>query len=75
MATKDENKLVGNEMQKKKKVRLGKDGKVLENVDAKHEGDGEAGVDPQVEQLNDMPNDPTDRPLERPAKKSSGARE
>jgi len=65
MATKEENKLVGNEMQKKRKVRLGKEGKVLEDVDTKHDGDAEAGVDPQQEQLNDMPNDPTDRPLEK----------
>ncbi|MBL1408961.1 hypothetical protein [Sphingobacterium faecale] len=65
MATKDENKLVGNKMQKTKKVRLSSEGKVLEGVDAKHDGDAEAGVDPQDEQLNDMPNDPTDRPLEK----------
>ncbi|MDR2283608.1 MAG: hypothetical protein LBE37_10380 [Sphingobacterium sp.] len=65
MATKDENKLVGNKMQKTKKVRLSSEGKVLEDVDAKHDGDAEAGVDAQEEQLNDMPNDPTDRPLEK----------
>lgn len=65
MATKDENKLVGNEMQKKYKVRLSKKGKVLEEVDKKHDGDAEAGVDPQEEQLNDMPNNPTDMPLEK----------
>lgn len=64
MATKEENKLVGNEMEKKKKVRLSSKGKVLEDVDVKHDGDAEAGVDPQEEQINDMPNDPTDRPLE-----------
>ncbi|HMR20382.1 MAG TPA: hypothetical protein PKA53_13850 [Sphingobacterium sp.] len=71
MATKDENKLVGNEMHKKKKVRLGKDGKELVDVATKHEGDGEAGVDPQTEQLNDMPNDPTDRPLEPASRRKS----
>jgi len=64
MATKDEKKLVGNEMEKKKKVWLSSKGKVLEDVDVKHDGDAEAGVDPQEEQINDMPNDPTDRPLE-----------
>lgn len=64
MATKDENKLVGNEMQKKKKVRLSSEGKILEDAETKHDGDAEAGVDPQEEQINDMPNDPTDRPLE-----------
>ncbi len=65
MATKNENRLVGTEMQKKKKVRIGKDGEVIEDVDVKHDGDAEAGVDPQQEQLNDTPNDPTDRPRER----------
>lgn len=65
MATKNENRLVGTEMQKKKKVRIGKDGEVIEDADVRHDGDAEAGVDPQQEQLNDTPNDPTDRPRER----------
>jgi len=65
MATKNENRLVGKEMEKKKKVRIGKDGEVIEDADTKHDGDAEAGVDPQQEQLNDTPNDPTDRPRER----------
>ncbi|NGM62313.1 hypothetical protein G5B30_10350 [Sphingobacterium sp. SGG-5] len=65
MATKNENRLVGKEMEKKKKVRIGKDGEVIEDADIKHDGDAEAGVDPQQEQLNDTPNDPTDRPRER----------
>lgn len=64
MATKDENKLLGNEMVKKKKIRMGSKGKVLENADIKHDGDAEAGLDPQQEHINDMPNDPTDKPLE-----------
>lgn len=71
MATKEENKLVGNEMEKKKKVRLSSKGKVLEDVDVKHDGDAEAGVDPEEEQLNDMPNDPTERPLEPTAHKKN----
>jgi hypothetical protein len=65
---------VGNEMQKRKKVRLGKDGKELVDVDNKNDGDGEAGVDPQEEQLNDMPNNPTDRPKE-PKKVTRSSRE
>ncbi|TDQ80009.1 hypothetical protein [Sphingobacterium yanglingense] len=65
MATKEENKLVGNKMQKTKKVRLSSKGEVSEDVDVTQDGDAEAGVDAQEEQLNDMPNDPTDRPLEK----------
>lgn len=64
MATKEENKLVGKEMVKKKKTRMSSKGKVLENADIKHDGDAEAGLDPQEEYINDMPNDPTDKPLE-----------
>lgn len=64
MATKEENKLVGKEMVKKKKTRMSSKGKVLENADTKHDGDAEAGLDPQDEHINDMPNDPTDKPLE-----------
>ncbi len=65
MATKNENRVVGTEMEKKKKVRLGVNGETLRDVGDKDQGDAEAGVDPQVDQLNDMPNDPTDRPKER----------
>ncbi|MCW8311868.1 hypothetical protein ACR78Z_17450 [Sphingobacterium thalpophilum] len=65
MATKNENRLVGREMEKKKKTKLGVDGESLRDVDQKDKGDAEAGVDPQAEQLNDMPNDPTDRPKEK----------
>lgn len=64
MATKNENRVVGTEMEKKKKVKLGVNGEVIRAVNDKDEGDAEAGVDPQVDQLNDMPNDPTDRPKE-----------
>ena len=65
MATKNENRLVGKEMEKKKKVKLGVEGEVLKEVGHKDDGDAEAGVDPQTEQLNDMPNDPTDQPSEK----------
>ncbi|WP_286843911.1 MULTISPECIES: hypothetical protein [Sphingobacterium] len=65
MATKNENRVVGTEMEKKKKVKLGVNGETLRDVGDKDQGDAEAGVDPQVDQLNDMPNDPTDRPKER----------
>ncbi|MGJ1435820.1 hypothetical protein [Sphingobacterium multivorum] len=65
MATKNENRVVGTEMEKKKKVKLGVDGEVLRDVNDKDQGDAEAGVDPQVDQFNDMPNDPADRPKER----------
>lgn len=65
MATKNENRLVGREMEKKKKVKLGAEGEILKDVHHKDRGDAEAGVDPQVEQLNQMPNDPTDRPKEK----------
>ncbi len=64
MATKNENRVVGTEMEKKKKVKLGVNGEVVRDVNDKDQGDAEAGVDPQVDQLNDMPNDPTDRPKE-----------
>ncbi|MDR2270770.1 MAG: hypothetical protein LBF27_07680 [Sphingobacterium sp.] len=69
MATKNENRLVGKEMEKKKKVKLGVEGEALKEVDHKDDGDAEAGVDPQAEQLNDMPNDPTDQPTEKGKKK------
>jgi len=65
MATKNENRVVGTEMEKKKKVKLGVSGETLRDVGDKDQGDAEAGVDPQVDQLNEMPNDPTDRPKER----------
>ncbi|HAE65848.1 MULTISPECIES: hypothetical protein [Sphingobacterium] len=65
MATKNENRVVGTEMEKKKKVKLGVNGETLRDVGDKDQGDAEAGVDPQVDQLNEMPNDPTDRPKER----------
>ncbi|MGJ1327937.1 hypothetical protein [Sphingobacterium multivorum] len=65
MATKNVNRVVGTEMEKKKKVKLGVNGETLRDVGDKDQGDAEAGVDPQVDQLNEMPNDPTDRPKER----------
>lgn len=38
---------------------------VVEKKKPRQDGDAEAGVDPQKEQLNDMPNDPTARPKEK----------
>lgn len=65
MATKNENRVVGTKMRKTHKEKIGPKGKEIQKVDHKDDGDAEAGVDPQVEQLNDMPNDPTDRPREK----------
>ena len=65
MATKNENRLVGKEMEKKKKIKLGVDGEVLRDVEHKDQGDAEAGIDRQKEQLNNMPNDPNDYPREK----------
>lgn len=67
MATKIENEKIGlGEKKKKKEGDTYKElGSVIEKTERTKDGDGEAGVDPQVEQLNDTPNDPTDRPLER----------
>jgi hypothetical protein len=64
MATKNENRLVGTKMDKTHKVKIGPSGPELLDKDHKDQGDAEAGVDPQVEQLNDMPNDPNDQPKE-----------
>ncbi|WP_146113791.1 hypothetical protein [Sphingobacterium gobiense] len=70
MATKVENEKTG--LREKKKKKEGDTyqelGSVVEKTERTKDGDGEAGVDPQVEQLNVMPNDPTDRPLERKIK-------
>jgi hypothetical protein len=52
-------------MEKKKKIKLGVNGESLRDVNDRDQGDAEAGVDPQVDQLNDMPNDPADRPKEK----------
>lgn len=65
MATIHEDKPLGKDMHKKKKEILTKDGHKEIDRDIKLDGDAEAGVDPQVEQLNDMPNDPTDMPKEK----------
>lgn len=62
MATHNENRPVGKGIKKNYKEKLGPDGVELENADKKYDGDAEAGVDAQVDQLNDMPNDPTDQP-------------
>jgi len=70
MATKVENELYG--IGEKKKKREGKTsrelGSVVEKTEKTKDGDGEAGVDPQKDQLNQMPNDPTDRPREKKKK-------
>lgn len=67
MATKVENEKTGiGEKKKKKEGDTYKElGSIIEKTEPTKDGDAEAGVDPQNEQLNDMPNDPTDRPLER----------
>jgi len=66
MVTKVENENTG--IGEKKKERERKTyrelGSVVKKTERTKDGDGEAGVDPQAEQLNDMPNDPTERPLE-----------
>ncbi len=66
MATKVENEKTGlGEKKKKKEGDTYKElGSVIKKTERTKDGDGEAGVDPQAEQLNDMPNDPTERPLE-----------
>ncbi|WP_437918771.1 hypothetical protein [Sphingobacterium sp. LRF_L2] len=67
MATKVENELNGiGEKDKKRKGNTYKElGSVVEKTEKTKDADAEAGVDPQAEQLNDMPNDPTDRPKEK----------
>ncbi|MDH5826860.1 hypothetical protein [Sphingobacterium faecium] len=55
MATKNENSKVGivnKKQQPKKKKTITS---IIDKRNKKQEGDGEAGVDPQVEQLNHMP--------------------
>lgn len=63
MAIKKENAKVGivNEERQPKKQRTITS--VVDKRNKKQEGDGEAGVDPQVDQLNDMP-DPDTYPRE-----------
>lgn len=67
MGTKVENELNGiGEKEKKRKGDTYKElGSVVEKTEKTKDGDGEAGVDAQDEQLNQMPNDPTDRPKEK----------
>lgn len=66
MPTKVENEKTGlGEKKKKKKGDTYRElGSVIKKTERTKDDDGEAGVDPQGEQLNIMPNDPTDRPLE-----------
>ncbi|MFD2965754.1 hypothetical protein [Sphingobacterium bambusae] len=67
MATKVENELSGiGEKRKKREGKTHKElGSIVEKTEKTKDGDAEAGVDPQKEQLNQMPNDPTDRPKEK----------
>ena len=60
MATKDEKKPLGNRMHKKYQKKLTKEGEEKEPSGARNEGDAEAGVDPQEEYLNEMPNNPNE---------------
>ncbi|TDS13151.1 hypothetical protein [Sphingobacterium paludis] len=70
MGTKVENELNGiREQEKKKKGDTYKElGSVVEKTEKTKDADAEAGVDPQAEQVNEMPNDPTDRPKEKQKK-------
>ena len=65
MATIREEKPMGRDIHKDKKKVLTKKGYKKVDRDEKFDGDAEAGVDPQKEQLNEMPNDPTDQPKEK----------
>ncbi|MFD1772164.1 hypothetical protein [Sphingobacterium suaedae] len=66
MATKVENEKngIGEKRKKKHGDTYQELGSVVEKTERTKDGDAEAGVDGQAEQLNDMPNDPTDRPKE-----------
>lgn len=48
----------------KKDILTSKGKKEVDRDDVMQDGDAEAGVDPHVEQINDMPNAPNDRPRE-----------
>ncbi|GHE35937.1 hypothetical protein [Sphingobacterium griseoflavum] len=71
MGTKVENETNGiRETEKKREGKTYRElGSVVEKTEKTKDGDAEAGVDPQAEQLNTMPNDPTDRPKEKKTKK------
>lgn len=58
MATKIENKPLGKGKDLNFKKKLTQKGEEKEEVTSKNRGDAEAGIDPQKEYLNDMPNDP-----------------
>lgn len=64
MAYRGERILIGKEIPKKYKKVLTKMGYKKVESDLKLDGDGEAGVDPQQEQINTMPNDPNTYPKE-----------
>jgi len=61
MATIREEKPVGRDIRKDKKKVLTKEGYKKVDREKKLDGDAEAGVDSQKEQLNDMPNDPNEK--------------
>lgn len=65
MPTKVENDTTGIEKKKNEDSKRELTSVVKKKEHKKQDADGEAGVDAQVEQLNDMPNDPTDRPKEK----------
>lgn len=66
MPTKVETKQTGIQTDKEEKKDTYKElGSVIEKKKRTKDGDAEAGVDAQDEQLNTMPNDPTDRPKEK----------
>jgi len=64
MALRGERLLIGKDFQKKHKKVLTKMGYQKTGTELKLDGDAEAGVDPQVDQVNTMPNDPTVQPKE-----------
>lgn len=55
MATKNENEKVGIVNKDQQPIKKKTITSVVDKRDKKQEGDGEAGVDAQIEQLNDMP--------------------
>lgn len=60
MATKIEKKPLGKGKDGDFKKKLTQEGEEKEDVYSKNQGDAEAGIDPQKEYLNDMPNDPNE---------------
>ncbi|GGH24110.1 hypothetical protein FAZ19_16755 [Sphingobacterium alkalisoli] len=69
MPTKVENNLSGIKKETKEATERGLTSVVNKKQDKKQHADAEAGVDAQMEQINDMPNDPNIRPKEKVKKK------